>query len=265
MDIPHLPDYELLAEIARSSLTCSFAARHRAGGFDCVVKLPRPEFASSPAAINAITREARIGLAIRHRHVVKTLDAQVHQSPHYLVTERMSGTTLSDRLRDGPLAWDHSLRVARQIAEALAAIHRFGFVHANLQPDKIALTSDGVAVLAEFASAHRPGEIVETTLDGAAAYHSFMSDWQSFAATVTEMLLGERPGDGDADNNILRYRSKSATARWVERQTVVWPQRLTELLARLTTISPQDQTTGALVIHELNSLEVMRSEKRLVA
>src|SRR5262249_18391585 len=51
-----------------------------------------------------------------------------------------------------------ALWVARQTAEALAALHRAGFVHGDVKPDNIRLTGEGNAILLDLGFAHRPGE-----------------------------------------------------------------------------------------------------------
>jgi len=45
-----------------------------------------------------------------------------------------------------------------QTAEALAALHRAGFLHGDLKPDNLRLTGDGTVVLLDLGFAHRPGE-----------------------------------------------------------------------------------------------------------
>ena len=264
MDHPHIPDYELLATLASGPLTRIFAARHRAGGFACVVKTLQPESATNVNAIQAIAREARIGLAVRHRHVVKMLDAQIYRPPYYLVMEKLAGETLSERLDRGPLPWNHSLRLAGQVAEAVATIHGVGFVHADLRPENVIVKANDEAALTGLSRAHRPGEV--SAQDGAPELAlSFASDWCAFGTTLTELLTGDSAHHAERTHDILRFRPKPALASWLERQSIVWPARLTDLVERLTAIQPQDRPNSAFIINELQQLATLDTDQRQAA
>ncbi len=64
----------------------------------------------------------------------------------YLVRELVAGTTLEQRLGDGPLPVTEALRAVAAIADALAAVHQAGLVHGNLVPANVVLGADGVRV-----------------------------------------------------------------------------------------------------------------------
>jgi eukaryotic-like serine/threonine-protein kinase len=64
----------------------------------------------------------------------------------YLVREVVAGTTLEQRLGDGPLPVTEALRAVASIADALAAVHQAGLVHGNLVPANVVLGDGGVRV-----------------------------------------------------------------------------------------------------------------------
>lgn len=64
----------------------------------------------------------------------------------YLVRELVEGTTLEQRLGDGPLPVTEALRAVASIADALAAVHQAGLVHGNLVPANVVLGADGVRI-----------------------------------------------------------------------------------------------------------------------
>ena len=51
--------------------------------------------------------------------------------------ELVEGPTLAERLEQGPLPFDESLSIARQIAEALEEAHEKGIVHRDLKPQNV--------------------------------------------------------------------------------------------------------------------------------
>jgi serine/threonine protein kinase len=270
MDIPHIPDYELRDEIASSSLTRCFNARHRAGGFDCVVKTTPNEAAADSVTAQMIIREARLGLAVRNPHVVKLLDAHVHCPPYYLVTLPLTGKSLANRLLAGPLEWDHALRVAREVATALEAIHRFGHVHANLQPANIIVTSDGSAIVTELGWAHRPtlGPISKCEMSDHSApelfdseRHTFASDWFSFGLILAE-LLGDSPaGQSERHPDILPFRPRHDRSV----NLIGWSFRLSALVARLTSPSAAKRPKSGFIVSELGQVKLQESGSRMAA
>jgi len=64
----------------------------------------------------------------------------------YLVREVVAGTTLEQRLGDGPLPVTEALRVVAAVADALTAVHQAGLVHGNLVPANVVFGADGVRV-----------------------------------------------------------------------------------------------------------------------
>ena len=67
-----------------------------------------------------------------------------------LVLELVDGTTLADRIVQGPLPSDEALQIARQIAEAIEAAHDQGIIHRDLKPANIKVRPDGTVKVLDF-------------------------------------------------------------------------------------------------------------------
>ncbi|MFI1196246.1 serine/threonine-protein kinase [Micromonospora sp. NPDC020750] len=108
--------------------------------------------AADPQLRATIQREARAAARLTHPHVTQVYDygeatlAAGTVLP-YLVMELVDGHSLADRLTAGPLPWPEAVRVAGQVAAALAAAHRIGVVHRDVKPGNIMLTGTGAKVL----------------------------------------------------------------------------------------------------------------------
>jgi serine/threonine protein kinase len=269
---PCLPDYELLRELGGGPVTRVLEARHRDGQFPCAVKLLRPEWADDLMAQQMLRREARTGLAVRHRQLVKLLDAQVTRDPVYIVMELLGGETLRARLsRDYALEPRDASGIARQTAEALAAVHKAGFVHGDVKPDNVRLVDAGSAVLMDLGFAHRPGELEALIRDGYLfgtpeylapelcgfeADHAFASDWFSFGLMLFEMLTGELPYPAGEPAELLTRHQSMDLAWAIKARSAHWPPRMKLLMQRLLSRQPAERPGGATVVQELVALEI---------
>ena len=146
--------------------------------------------------------------------------------------ELVEGEDLSDRLRRGPLPIDETLRIARQIAEALEAAHERGIVHRDLKPANVKVTADGHVKVLDFGlakalEASPGGQIASDGLTntlsaantragvimGTAAYMSpeqasgavvdKRADVWSFGVVLFEMLSDRRLFDGETATHTL--------------------------------------------------------------
>src|SRR5262245_27537113 len=89
-------------------------------------------------------REARAIAALNHPHICQLYDV----GPDYLVMEYVEGEILK-----GPVPVIDALRLAAQIAGALAAAHRKGIVHRDLKPANVLVNESGAKLL-DFGLAH---------------------------------------------------------------------------------------------------------------
>jgi serine/threonine protein kinase len=64
--------------------------------------------------------------------------------------ELVEGPTLADRIAEGAIPLEESLKLAAQIADALAAAHRKGVVHRDLKPANIKIRPDGTVKVLDF-------------------------------------------------------------------------------------------------------------------
>jgi Tol biopolymer transport system component len=97
--------------------------------------------------------------------------------------ELVEGEDLSTRLNRGAIPLTEALRLARQIADALAAAHDAGIVHRDLKPANIKITDDGDVKVLDFGLAKGSG--VETSSAGDSG-----ATMTSPARTALGLILG---------------------------------------------------------------------------
>ncbi len=146
-----------------------------------------PTFANDPQRIARFEREAQLLAALNHPHIASIYGFDESAGTKFLVLELVDGQTLANRLSGSAaagLGLDESLRIARQIVDALEAAHEKGIVHRDLKPGNIALTSDGQVKVLDFGLARFDAGDVPSALDMA------HSPTLTFAATQAGMILG---------------------------------------------------------------------------
>jgi hypothetical protein len=71
----------------------------------------------------------------------------------FVVLALVDGELLADRLAEGSLAWEQAAQVGAQIGAALAAAHRRGLTHGEVDPSTVVLTQSGAILLGLVGSA----------------------------------------------------------------------------------------------------------------
>ncbi|MFW6641431.1 protein kinase domain-containing protein [Nocardiopsis algeriensis] len=102
-------------------------------------------------------REARATARIRHGSVVTVHDVFEHEGTPWIVMELLSGSSLRDRVQDGPLSEEEVERIARALLGGLSAAHGAGVTHRDVKPANVMATEDGRIVLTDFGIADMDG------------------------------------------------------------------------------------------------------------
>lgn len=278
--VPQIPGYELFKCLGGGPLTTVWQARDCETDTPCAVKTLRPEWDGDSTAIKLLQREARAGLRIRHPHLVRLQSVHVTTPPYFLVMDLLGGESLRRRLRrDYRLDLATTLWIARQTAEALAALHRGGFVHGDVKPDNIRLVDDGTAVLIDLGFAHRPGEntalfregYVLGTVDflapelcGTEPAGDQSSDMFSLGVSLFEMLTGKFPyPPGTVTQTMRRHRCDPPAD--IRQHAPELPAGIIALVGRLLSRRPSERPRADAVVPLLIALEIAALRQRLSA
>jgi serine/threonine protein kinase len=193
------------------------------------LKLIRPELLQDDG-LSRFAREARLLAALTHPHVAAIYGMEESGGTPFLVLEYVSGPTLAERLRRGPLPLREAIGLARQLCEALEAAHAKGIIHRDLKPANIKVSGSGEVKVLDFglAKSVRPhhvaaaGDITETmtstlsgerAIIGTAAYMSpeqavgkevdSRTDIWAFGCVLYEALCGRHAFAGETVAEIL--------------------------------------------------------------
>jgi serine/threonine protein kinase len=118
-------------------------------GRDVAVKVLDARLAAQPGFRERFLREARVGAALDHPHIVPLYDVGEHPLL-YLVMPYISGGSVQQLLRRTPLAEAEVANYGAQVADALGYAHHRGVVHRDVKPANMLIHADGRILLSDF-------------------------------------------------------------------------------------------------------------------
>ena len=165
-------------------------------------------------------REALVLSRLSHPGVATIFDFDSKEARDFLVMEYVPGGTLAARIAAGSLAIDEIMKLGGEIADALDAAHRSGFVHRDLKPANIMITEHGHAKILDFgiallmAAGHDSGRITKPGMAlGSLSYMSpeqlfgdgddARTDIYSLGVMLFEMVTGKVPFIRDRPESLM--------------------------------------------------------------
>ena len=227
---------------------------------------------SEAVGADRFAREIETIANLHHPHILPLHDSGEGEGFLYFVMPYVAEGTLRDRLdREGPFPVEDALRLAREVAEALACAHAKGIVHRDIKPGNIMLDS-GHAVLADFGIAVLVDSVSDERLTrsgispGTPAYMSPeqaagggdadpRTDIYSLGCVLYEMLAGDPPFTG-ANRRALLARKLADPTPPIRTVRESLPEPVERVTLRALERVPADrQQSAAELVAELAELE----------
>jgi len=115
-----LGPYEILSAIGAGGMGEVYRARDPKLGRHVAIKVVPQAFAREPDRMVRFQREAKVPASLDHPNIAPIYGLEESGGTRALVMQLIEGPTLADRIKQGPIPVDETIRIARQIADALA-------------------------------------------------------------------------------------------------------------------------------------------------
>ncbi len=264
---PHITEqldtrFSIERELGRGGMSTVYLANDRKLGRKVALKLLRADIAVEP---ERFAQEIYVTAQLQHPHILPLLDADEIDGRAYYVMPYVEGESLRDRLkREGRLPLLVAVRLAREVAGALAHAHARDIVHRDIKPENI-LISAGHALVADFgiartrmAATHNDPANSGLTHPGLAiGTPAYMSPEQSLGDAVDgrtdifalgcvlyEMIAGRLPFAGSGAMGMLSAKMAGEFAPLADVRDDV-PDALEALLRQLVARDPDQRPARA--------------------
>jgi serine/threonine-protein kinase len=201
--------HELLEELGRGGMGVVYRARDVEHGRIVALKCLLRGEAAGLSGVARFRAEVAAVAKLAHPHIVPLHYVDEHDGQPYFVMSYIEGTTLAQRLAEGPMPPAEAARLLARVARAVHYAHGQGVLHRDLKPSNILLDREGEPYVGDFGLAKQVD--VETALTQSGAIlgtPSFMapeqaargrgpvgpaSDVYSLGAILYQMLTGRPP------------------------------------------------------------------------
>jgi eukaryotic-like serine/threonine-protein kinase len=266
--------YALIDHVAKGARGRVFKARHRLMDRVVALKVLQPDGAISKNVVSRFFREMKIVGLLDHPHVVRAIDADVHDGCPFIVMEYLEGSDLEHVLaRRWPLNPDTVVTYMAQAARGLAHAHEKGVIHRDIKPTNLFLLNTGIVKVLDLGFGElvgltaQAGNIFDTDAGIVVGTTDFMSPEQvmdqeidartdlfSLGCTMYRLLTAKYAFPGKTQEDRLVKRIKHPHVPIADVRPGLSPN-LIAVLDRLLAIRPEDRfASAALAAEALESL-----------
>jgi tRNA A-37 threonylcarbamoyl transferase component Bud32 len=207
--------FRLERRVGRGAQAQVYLARDQVLDREVAIKVLSESSTPDENGLGRFLREARLAARVHHGNCIAIYDFGQEKGIVFIAMEYFEGKTLRELLRKGPIDAYLALRIARDVAAALGAVHEAGIVHRDVKPTNVLVDQHANVRIADFGVARFiTDDSSSGMMVGTMKYMSpeqargkdadRRADVFSLGVVMYEMLNGKPPFGGTLDALIAR-------------------------------------------------------------
>ena len=209
-------DYQIIGVLGAGGMGRVYKVKNMISDRIDAMKVLLPDLAHEPDLADRFVREIKVLASLNHPNIAGLRTAFRLENQLLMIMEFVEGTSLEEKLRNGPLSLRDAVDYACQVLSALGYAHSQGVIHRDIKPANMMLTPQNVIKLMDFGIAKSktdrkltmtgttmgslyympPEQVQGTELDP-------RSDLYSLGVSLYEMVTGSRPFKGNSDYDLM--------------------------------------------------------------
>lgn len=261
--------YRVTRELGRGAMGVVCQAHDEVLQRDVALKELATALAPDPGFVERFRREAQVLAQLQSPHVLQVFDFVEGDGRLWMVLELIDGSDLETMLNQQKrLPVTQALRIAQELASALATAHARGIVHRDIKPANVLITRDGVTKLGDFGLARAsslPSQTMAGTVLGTPSYMSpeqamgepsdARSDVYALGATLFHLLVGRPPFAGDVASVLAAHVTQPPPVP--SSLATELPGEVDAVVLRMLAKKPEERfQSGAEVVAALEAVQV---------
>ncbi len=219
MELQRIGRYDIKSLIGQGGMSTVYLGYDPRSQREVAIKILPPYYLHSSKFRERFEREALMIALLEHPAIVPVYDMGEEDGQPYIVMRYMSGGSLGDKLKNGPIPLRECMEMYLRLAPALDTAHARGVTHRDVKPDNLLFDKYDNVFLSDFGLARLRetigfANISDGSIMGTPAYMSpeqiqgdheidGRSDIYSMGVVLFQMLSGSVPYFGTTAASVM--------------------------------------------------------------
>lgn len=260
MEIQHIGRYDIKSLIGQGGMSTVYLGYDPRSQREVAIKILPPYYLHSSKFRERFEREALMIALLEHPAIVPVYDMGEEDGQPYIVMRYMSGGSLADKLKKGPIPLRECMEMYLRLAPALDTAHARGVTHRDVKPDNLLFDKYDNVFLSDFGLARLRetigfANISDGSIMGTPAYMSpeqiqgdreldGRSDIYSMGVVLFQMLCGSVPYFGTTAASVMMMHLVNPVPQIFEKNNTL-PTGIQAVLEIAMAKKPEDRYQSA--------------------